>query len=663
MQVGHPLERAVSSILKNGFPNSYSEGSPHKRLPWQRISWKPVFFAIVIIPFNTYWIALTEMVWSSLHFTAASLPLNVIFILFCLIGYNAVARRISPKLAFTQEDLLVIYLILATASAVTGYDSLVGLTGILPHATWFATPENDWANMFSGYLPTWLIITDREAVQSFYVGQVDFFTQWHHWLIPGLSWTGFVFVMALLLMCLTVLVRRPWTQQEKLTYPIIQLPLEMTDPKTHLFSNPLFWIGFAVAAIVDVVNGLNFLYPEVPYIPVRGIQLGRHLTEKPWNAIGWTPIRFRFFMIGMTYLLPLNFSVSCWFFYVCRKILRIVGSITGWSNISGYPFTGQQSMGALLGICIVVLFAVHRHLKSVWIQVFQNAELDDIREPLRYRTAVVGIMVCGFLLILFGIWMGLSFWVVVIFFLLFLMMSVAMARIRAESGVPEHDLHLVSPQDSLVSLLGTRFFGPRNLAGLSLFVWFSRRKRNYLMPHQLEGFKIAERRRFSSGFVLWLLILATFMGTCSGFIVFPRVLYHYGAEAGAVGMMDVGWDTFNRLSAWLQYPRPPDWIANSCLLAGMLMTFILTFLRHKFLWFPFHPAGYALANGFGIDDYWFTIFLASLIKWVVLSQGGARAYRRSLSFFFGLIVGDYILACSWALLAVILNRPMYTVWR
>ena len=93
----------------------------------QGVSWKAFVLAAALIPLNTYWIAVTEMVWSGLHFTAASLPLNVIFILFWLIVYNAIARRIVPQLAFSQRDLLVIYIILATSSAVTGYDSLVGL--------------------------------------------------------------------------------------------------------------------------------------------------------------------------------------------------------------------------------------------------------------------------------------------------------------------------------------------------------------------------------------------------------------------------------------------------------------------------------------------------------------------------------------------------------
>ena len=638
----------------NAFGPNQSEG----------VSWKAFVLAAALIPLNTYWIAVTEMVWSGLHFTAASLPLNVIFILFWLIVYNAIARRIVPQLAFSQRDLLVIYIILATSSAVTGYDSLVGLIGILPHTTWFATPENDWSNLFAGNLPTWLIITNREAVHDFYVGEVDFYSAnyWQHWLTPAISWTLLVLILTVLLLCITVLLRRPWTEQEKLTYPIIQLPLSMSNPKNRLFHSRLFWIGFAVAAVVDIINGLNYLYPSVPYIPVRGIRLDHYFTEKPWNAIGWTPIRFRFFMIGMTYLLPLDLSISCWFFYILRKIERIIGHVTGWSNIPGYPFFGQQSMGALLGICIIALIAINRHIREVIKKVCFGTGIDDSGEPLRYRGAVFGIVICSILLGIFAQRMGLSLWVAAVFFLIFLLMCIAMARIRAESGVPEHIMHVVSPQDSLVRLLGTRSFGPRNLSGLSLFVWFSYRKRNYLMPHQLEGFKIAEQAGFSSRPVFWFLLFATVMGLLSAFIIFPQTLYRYGAEARAGGMKGVGWTSFNRLSDWLQHPRSPDWIGNSFLLIGLLLTFVLAFLRRTLLWWPFHPAGYALATSRAIDDYWFTIVFASALKWVILRSGGARAYRQSLPFFLGLIVGDYILACGWSLLGIILDRPMYTVW-
>lgn len=63
----------------------------------KHVSGRAILLAFVLVPLNTYWIALTEMVWSSLHFTAASLLLNVLFILVCLLLYNRLARRLLPR--------------------------------------------------------------------------------------------------------------------------------------------------------------------------------------------------------------------------------------------------------------------------------------------------------------------------------------------------------------------------------------------------------------------------------------------------------------------------------------------------------------------------------------------------------------------------------------
>ena len=65
---------------------------------------------------------------------------------------------------------------------------------------------------------------------------------------------------------------------------------------------------------------------------------------------------------------------------------------------------------------------------------------------------------------------------------------------------------------------------------------------------------------------------------------------------------------------------------------------------------------------FSIDDFWFTILISSVIKMIVLKHGGARTYRRSIPFFLGLVLGEYIVGCGWALLGVIIGKPMYVVW-
>jgi len=42
--------------------------------------------------------------------------------------------------------------------------------GGIAHAIWFATPENDWTNLFHGNLPEWLVINNTDSARDFYKG-------------------------------------------------------------------------------------------------------------------------------------------------------------------------------------------------------------------------------------------------------------------------------------------------------------------------------------------------------------------------------------------------------------------------------------------------------------------------------------------------------------
>ncbi|MBC7806439.1 MAG: hypothetical protein H7145_09835, partial [Akkermansiaceae bacterium] len=44
---------------------------------------------------------------------------------------------------------------------------------------------------------------------------------------------------------------------EKLAFPIIQLPLAMTEPDGTLWRSRLVWVGFAVAFLTGLVNGVH----------------------------------------------------------------------------------------------------------------------------------------------------------------------------------------------------------------------------------------------------------------------------------------------------------------------------------------------------------------------------------------------------------------------
>ena len=69
---------------------------------------------------------------------------------------------------------------------------------------------------------------------------------------------------------------------------------------------------------------------------------------------------------------------------------------------------------------------------------------------------------------------------------------------------------------------------------------------------------------------------------------------------------------------------------------GALLTFVMMYMRMHFLWWPFHPAGYALAISFAMDYFWFAFFVAWFLKLMILRHGGLRLHRQVAPLFLGL---------------------------
>ena len=202
--------------------------------------------AILILP-NSYWIMQTEMAWYSGRPTIVALFFNVIFCIFLLVLLNALWAKFSPQTVLNQRELIVIFMMLSSASAVAGWDMIQALVPVVGHAFWYATPENEWKELFWKYLPTWLTVRDPAMLHGYYKAKSTLYTTQNlkSWEIPVLSWSGFMVALVWVMFCLNVLIRRQWTEAEKLRYPVIQLPFEMT--RQGFLSNKLLWIGFLIA--------------------------------------------------------------------------------------------------------------------------------------------------------------------------------------------------------------------------------------------------------------------------------------------------------------------------------------------------------------------------------------------------------------------------------
>ena len=161
------------------------------RVQTARISIKSILFGLLLMPLCVYLVALEEMIWHSLHWSSMSLPQISVFFLFVLIVVNKIASRILCKELFSRSELLMIYVIISTTLAFTAHDNMVCLMGVLPHATFFATAENDWINLFYQYLPDWLVIRDDKTAHYFYKGESAFWSTgfYRFWIKPTIAWS------------------------------------------------------------------------------------------------------------------------------------------------------------------------------------------------------------------------------------------------------------------------------------------------------------------------------------------------------------------------------------------------------------------------------------------------------------------------------------------
>ncbi|MBD3181006.1 hypothetical protein GF312_01870 [Candidatus Poribacteria bacterium] len=619
-----------------------------------RTGWRAIIIGLVLIPINSLWIASGEAV-----STTVSLFYNVIFILFVVTLLNSPLRKWSPKFALNHGELLVIYVMLSIASAICGLDMMRILISVLVGPHWLATPENEWADLFWRFIPEWVTVTDRKILQGYVEGQTTLYDSriWKAWVIPGLAWSGFIILLVFVMVCINVIVRKQWTEGEKLSYPIIQLPLHMTSDKSSFFKSKTMWIGFGIAGAIDIINGLNYLYPSVPGVGGKLYDMLPYFTEKPWNAIGWTPVAIFPYAVGLAFFIPLDLSFSCWFFYLFWKFERVLASAIGLRSLPEFPYIEQQTAGTYIGLCIIAVWATRKHItKALKTAILGSSKgMDDSQEAMKYRTTVITMLIALSLLFMFCLRLGMSIPVIIAFFVLYYALSTAITRMRAELGSPVHDLHFSGPDMMITKSLGARRLSPGNLTGLSFLWFFNRAYRGHVMPHQLEGFKLAERSGANNRKMLIAMVLAIILATPISFWAYLHSGYKIGGPYGYASQ------PFTRLQGWLYNPTSPDYAATSAMGFGMLSTIFLAFMRMRFIWWILHPAGYAVSSSWSMNVFWSSIFVSWAIKLTILKFGGLKLHRQSIPFFLGLVLGEFVIGSIWSIRGVALHIPFYQI--
>ena len=171
-----------------------------------------------------------------------------------------------------------------------------------------------------------------------------------------------------------------------------------------------------------------------------------------------------------------------------------------------------------------------------------------------------------------------------------------------------------------------------------------------MMAHTATGLKltgeIASRKR-------WLLVaiaIAIVVAGASTFWMSLSIVYREGGINVArfvEGMPDFTWEYVGRR---VDENAGPNWLGWLIRLAGGGFMTVLLFLHRRFLWWPLHPLGFVVSMDRVMDTAWFPVFLAWLIKTVVLKYGGLKAYRALGPLFWGLVLGQFVAGGLWLII-------------
>ncbi|MGQ9608250.1 MAG: DUF6785 family protein [bacterium] len=624
---------------------------------------RAIILGLILIPINCYWIAQLEVVRYT-HLTLIVPFPNVIFILLIITSINIAFKKFSSWFSLNQRELLLIYVMLSIASALSSIDMLQILVPSMGHVFWFATPENEWEEILWRYLPRWLLVSEHSVLTGYYKGGSSFYNSKviKAWLSPLLYWFMLIMVLLFVMLCINVLIRKQWTERERLTFPIIQLPLEMTELSNRFFRDKLMWLGFGISAFISIINGLNYFIPSIPQIPVKRRSISYIFTERPWNAMGNVQLSFYPFVIGISFMIPLDLLFSAWVFYWLFKAQQIAGSIVGFNSLPQFPYYNEQAFGGFVGICIIMFWSSKTHFLSMIRNIYnKKAQSDDSSEPLPYRTAVAGIVLGGLFLYFFSFKAGMSAWSIPMFFGLYYLLAIFITRLRAELGFLVHNFSYLKPSNNLVTILGTRRLGPETLTMFSIYNFFIRTCRCHPMPHQFEGFKIAERTQIESKKLLIPIMLSAVFGSIIMLWILLHEYYKFGADTGhfEIWTLGLGNEVYRQLQNWLYYPTEPDYTSVGFMFGGFIVTIFLAFMRTRFLWWSLHPLGYVMANDWGMFNLWSCILVSYVVKSLILKNGGLKAYRKSVPFFLGLAIGDYSIGCLWSIIGVLMDTTIY----
>lgn len=682
------------------------------------LTWRGLLVGLVCVVVTCLTVCFAELVVGQIQIGFLQLPPVVVGMLVILIGGQRLLSRLSARLRLQSHEIFGIYVMMLLASMVSSRGLLEKIIPLLVVPNYDANATNNWQKLFFPFIKRWSVPWDPKAAPQQYAPDRFFASlkpgeniPWAIWAGPLTAWAIFVALIIGAFLCLAVLLRRQWVDNEKLAFPLVQLPLEMVKgERTGFLANRLTWAGFALSASVFAFKGLHQWYPAVPDL-ITDIDINQYLVEPPWNQTLFFHIYVSFAAVGFFYLLPTDLLFSLWGFFLLTKVADVVTASLGYEPevmpmYGERLYLGYQNIGCYFVLVAYMIWAARPHLANVWraaighagregekgrrgggettarpptlnpqpsvpeaalgVSAAQQPFTPNAQSPappdeiLSYRAALFGLVACW---LLASAWMGLlgmAYWLALFELgIMLFVVALVMARSVCESGMLMTETSF-RPIDVYRMMGDVRHLGSANITSLAfLDASWMRDQRGLLLTGFLDSMKFADGVQVRRRSLLTVFVVAIVAAIAvSGYL---HISLPY--RIGAVSMYSYVYNgnpvwAFNDAATVLNGARPPlPWFATLDFFIGALVTVSIAGLRARLAWFPVHPLGYALCGTWTMMVFWFPCFVAWLAKIVILRYGGMRLYSRARPLFLGMVLGEFTMAVIWTIPSIFWRTP------
>ncbi len=592
------------------------------------------------------------------------------FLLFLILIPNFVLRAIWKPLGLRMHELMTVGAMMLVGGSIATSGLIAYFMPAISSAYYFANSSNNWALDVWPHLPQALSPLDPNggtvAITKFWEGVPgDEPIQWGPWIGPLFTWGIFLMALFACMMAIMTIMRKQWMDREHLSFPIAQVPAELcaagTDPAGpgSIFRSKGFWIGLGATFLLASAGGIVHYMGGDWFFRIR---YWVDFAQEPWRL----PIYVDLVVMGLVFLIPNRIAFTVWFVALLSWIVRSVMQEYALRMPGEWVYGNEMSqvaMGATVTFVIASLWLSREHLKRALRCALGRGDRDyDAGEPSSYRTAFLTVIIG---LIVACVWlhrMGLGHVYAVLLVLITLAVYYAMARVVAQCGVPMLSPPMY-PNHFMVTLFGPATLGSQRLSVLGMHMGWHFDMRNSVMSGSGHGMFLARRRRNG---LFWAMLLGLLVTYVAAYFCTVWVCYRHGG----VNMDSWFFGTYPKLfpSAWIKAAMAehggPSYVRMVWAAGGAIAMAALVVAHRSLFWWPLHPVGLLICSSHMVYYFWVSVFLAWLVKVLLLKIGGQAMFRPARRFFIGMVMGYFLAGGTWAIIDTITgssNNPVFYI--